>query len=609
MTPEQVQTAFLTSYPAISKSILDLSTRHANFAIDLPEVVTLEPDQNEVEQIIFRYSQPDIERGLSKWNLLASAAGCDPCTGPGCDYNMTMLPGHAWERKKAGLGKREFRSPDYCIEDIQNTKDYMEVFAKVVDGLFRQTQFIKEQNIVFNILTSLSKKFVVDGEGPQGNPENPYVYRNLQGVKSGNLNMDLLEIFYEWMVRMPGVIEYDMADGAPIFGLMASREVINQVYKQDPELRNDVRFSPEAQALLGKYNFTSVMGGMFIPAPILYPRRFKLDASGDPVEVIPFVNGIPAEIGTYTGLNPEWFTAPYEEVILTGRKPFSLITKPTLSTLGQGTSFGPEPSWLNEWQWINPQTSTDPLRRSGYFLSVIKMGLLPQHSEGLFAVLVERKSQRLAVKYNPEPMTPPVEVESTNTVPAVECPTPLILSVVPHPLEDDQYFVTFSAPLDESVKVEDTILLGTNDRAYLAGEVIAIKEDGLVATVEFVEGTVVDCSAQFTRLFTDDTLGCFSQVVSYAVNASDATRLDLVLSDAIKADESSQVVTVYYGNGTTVSATVVSVNMSTKTWVVDIGSTNFADNVDGVIAVCVPTSTDASCAACGAALATVTQCS
>ena len=137
--------------------------------------------------------------------------------------------------------------------------------------------------------------------------------------------------------------------------------------------------------------------------------------------------------------------------------------------------------------------------------------------------------------------------------------------------------------------------------------VVAISTDKYYMTVTFdTTLTMTDCD-HFTTIFCDNTLGCSADVLSYYVDTGDNTRLYLTLGNGIKADTAAQVVTLYYGNGTSQSATIVDVNMQTDVWHVDIGATAFSDTVGGVISICVPSTTDSTCPACGGP--TATQCS
>jgi len=186
-----------------------------------------------------------------------------------------------------------------------------------------------------------------------------------------------------------------------MFALTCSHELLSRLYRDDPQLRQDVRFSSEANNLLEKYNFMSTIRGMFIAAPVLYPRRFKI-VEGEPVEVLPFVNNVPSEAGAYTDINGDYqdsSVATHEEIILNGKYPFKIFYMPTESTLGQNTSFGPEWSFFNSWSWINPLTVQDPARRNGFFFTSATIGVSQQFSDGVYSILVSNHFYNLYKKF------------------------------------------------------------------------------------------------------------------------------------------------------------------------------------------------------------------
>lgn len=608
LSEAQVQEAFLAAPPLINQQIIDLSLKHPSWLRDLPEVEEWPRGNGTLmEQLIFRSALPQIERGFDKWKKLSNNTGCSPCSGPDCAYNWTQLGGHGFERKITELMRREFRSPAYCISEIQTTAHFRDVFAKIVESLYAQIDFIKEQNIALNALTGLAKKYVVDSGGIKPNTQNPYVYRNIGSARLSQLNIGILEFFYEQMRRMPDAIPYDVVDGSPIFALEASAQLLSHLYRDDSELRQDVRFSGLANANLLKYNFMTTIRGMFIPAPMLYPRRFNI-VSGEPIEVLPFINDIPAEVGTYTGINGAYETATHEEVTIHGKYPFKVFYMPTEQTLGQNTSFGPEFSWFNNWLWVNPLTNQDPFRRVGYFATSAQFGISQQFSDAIYGILVERPSVASVATFFPTPACPPTPVDCDNEVPAVGCPCPLILDYSQNPVDLTHFFLNLAAPLPSDTVEDDTIQFGLDTGGYIVGTVVAISADFKSVEVTFPAGTTLGTCDRFTTIFCDNTLGCSSAIAAYVPNCADATRVDLTLENPIKADTAADVVTLYYGNGTTQSGTVVTANMLTNVWVVDIGGTNFCDQVGGIISICVPPGTDATCPACGAG-PTITQCS
>lgn len=609
-----MEQAFIAATPLIAQQIQDLTVKTPVWLRDLWEVEPFPEGAGTIlEQIVFRGGMPQIERDFSQWKKLNNNTGCAPGPGPDCAYNWSTLGGYGLDRKLTELMERDYRSSDFCIHNIQTTAHFREVVAKIVENLFQQVSFIKEMNIGQTFLTSLAKKFVVDSAGPHINPHNPYVYRNVGTVRLSNLNIEMLEFFYEQMKKMPGTVPYDVVDGAPIYSLMASHQLLARLYRDDPQLRQDVRFSGLANDLVSKYNFMSTIRGMFIAAPILLPRRFKIVA-GEPIEVLPYVNGIPAEAGSYTGLNPAYETATHEEVIIHGKYPFKVFTYPTAVTMGENTSFGPEPTFLENWLWVNPLTKCDPFRRVGYFATSAKIGLSQQYSEGVFGILVERPSTLLMAQWNPVPVCPPTLPTCDNTVPTSTCPCPAVLSVEKDPFNTLRWFFTFATPVTGIVS--DPVLLALGNGGYVTGTLKVISSDSLTASIELPTGFTLATVQEITNVYCDSSLGCSANVIcADDCRSGETNYVRLTLGNPIKADAAADIIYACMGDGTIQHLSVISVDMSTLTWTVEYAtgygptddSTGAGDSAlnagmicdrHGILRVCVPTATDSTCPSC-----------
>jgi len=619
-TEAQVQEAFLASPPLIAEQIQDLTVKRPVWMRDLYELQEF-PRGNgaQMEQLVFRGAMPQIERGFKNWRKVNNISECDPCDGPDCSYNWTPFGGHGFERKIMDLMQRDFRSPEYCIKEIQTTAHFREVFAKIVENLYSQVDFFKEFNIGQNVLTELAKKFVVDSEGPKINTANPYTYPNIGTASLSALNINMLEFFYENMRRLPDVVPYDVIDGSPIYALEASHQLLARLYRDDPQLREDVRFSGLANDNLMKYNFMSTIRGMFIAAPILYPRRFNIDSGGNPVEVLPFVNGIPAERGAYTYNNPDYEVTTHEEVLIHGRYPFKIFYQPTESGLGANTSFGPEYSFMNTWSWINPLTECDPFRRNGYFATSATIGVSQQYSQGIYGILVARPSVTLMAMYNPVPECPPVPPSCDNAIPDTTCPCPVVLNIQHNPLAiTEEYFFTFATPIT-GITPPDPITLVYDSGITVTGITQATNADGTIWNIFFPDGLPNgDCSAIVSVSCNPGTL-CSSLVQQVSDCRSNQTGVvELTLSNAISADVGQNIV-AFFGDCTSAELEIVAIEGSCLTYTVEyaagfgptddptgVGATVLsADMVcdrQGISKVCVPTATNADCGPCDTTL-------
>lgn len=607
LPPIQTNQAFLAAAPLIQQQILNFSLQSPSFLAEFWDLEEFPLGNGRyAKQLIFRGGMPKIERGFEAWKALPNNTGCDPCDPGGCGYNWTKFGGHGFEVKMTELLKRDFYSDGYCLDDIVTTADFQSVFEQIVTNLYQQIKFFKEQNIGLNTLTGIAKKFVVDSGGAKPNTGNVYVYPNIGSARLSMLNIEIFMFFYEWMTRIPGVVPIGYTQGMPTYGAMASGELWARLYRDDPQLRQDVRFSSEADGLVNRYNFIYTIRDMFVPVSIQWPRRFNI-VEGEPVEVLPTINDVPLEVGSYSSVNPAYMSATHEEVLIFGKSPFKILYQAMPETLGSGTSFGPEPVFMNNWQWINPMTNQDPFRRVGYFATSARMGISQQYSEGVFGILVERVSPRIMGSWLPAPSCPPTDPSCDNEIPATGCPQPVVLGWSESPFTANLWTIRLGLPTTGTPG--DTLRLGLKSGGYVDGVITTVNADGTYVEVNITSG--VDLGSygcqEVTTLFCVNTLKCSSDVWEYNVVCTDTTQLTLTLANPIRADTAADQVTLFYGDGTSVPATVVSVDMVNNLWVVDLGGTAFCDQVGGVVYICTPTATDATCPACDLA-PTFTQC-
>lgn len=603
-----VNEAFIVNAPLISEAIRNHTIQSPNWYRDCFTATPWPTGEGTLmQEFTVRSELPQIEEGFDEWALVDDPSGCGDICAPNGAYNMSTLGGHAFQSKITRLMSRDFKSPEYNVKMIQNTRQYEEVFRLIVQNMQNQIDFQKEFNIGQNYMTMLAKKLVIDSNGFQSNTEDPYVYRPKGNTVLSALTVNGLEFLYEFMRRSPDMVPFMYNNGMPTFSFVASPQLIARMYRDDPTLRADIRDSSMADDLVKRYNFTSTIRDMFLPVPYLYPRRFRWDGSKW-VRILPFVKGLPGIVGTFTGINPAYEDPSYathEEVIIHGKDPFGLYYQPTVQTLGENSSFGPEPGFWDTFEWINPVTREDPARRQGFYFTTATIGLKANNSESIFAILVPRAPTSTMIAFYPAAPTPPVVEASTNVVPAVGCPTPMIKSVTPHPVTAGRYFVVLEVPTD--AEANDVIQLGMTTGGYVNATVVTVSSDGKALEVS-ISGDLPDCD-RFVSLYAGEGLGCSAKVRSYSSPvAGDATRIRLTLDRPIKADTASDTVTLFYGDGSTASATVVTADMIGNVWVVDLGSSAFSDTVGGIVKVCVPTATDATCPACTADIISVGQC-
>lgn len=596
---EDARTCFISAQPLISQEIKVREAKFPNFIRDMYKVSPFPLGSGTtMQEITYRGSMPQIERGFGKWRKLNDdAAGCDPCDPNHCGYNVEKLGGGGFERKVMELMDREFTSDTFCIKEIQTSLEFEKVFQLAVENLYSQISFFKEQNIGFNALTMLAKKIFVDSGGVKINPADPYTYPTLGAVRVSALNTYILSHVYERFRKLVDAEPMMMLNGRPVYGIIASDELFSRLYRDDPQLREDIRQSSMADDLINKYSFSHTIEGKFIPIPYLYPRRFNI-SNGEVVEVLPWLNGIPLEVGSYTSVNPDYEEATHEGVILTGMSPFEIYTLTTSPTLGENTEFGPEPTFFEDWQWMNFKNDTDPYGRLGYFMTSGTIGVSQQYSSGIFELLVERPKGNTLATFYPEPVCPPEAVACDNEVSLSGCPCPQITDYHVNPLTGN-LFITLATPYTIGVATE--VLLALTNGGYATGTIENIDADPATVIELSFTGTI-PAACDIASIWCVDTLECEATVLSYDNKGQAAEdTYSVVLDNPIKAVTApTDVVYVYLGDGTEITtATVASLDIPTNTWVLDLDGTIVTDANCGIVKVCVPTATIAECPGCG----------
>lgn len=608
ISSEQVNESFIANAPLISATIKNMTLQAPSWYRDLYTPQPWPEDEgNSMQEIEYRGELPQVEEGFDAWELVDDPSGCGVICAPNCSYNFSTMGGNSFQTKINRLMKRDFKTPPYCVEAISSTRQYGQVFSAIIQNLYNQLNFQKEVNVGQNFMSTISKKFLVDGAGIKANPEDPWAFRPKGTATLAAMTLGVLERFYGMLRMMPTVMPYAYSNNMPLFALVASPEMHAYLYRADPNIRADLRAAAAgsdkyADDLIQRYAFNYTIRDMFLPVQYLTPRRFRYDSENNVwIRVLPYVRGVKGTVGTYTDINPQYEDPSYathEAVQIHGRDPMSVLYKTIPQTIGEGTSFGPEPGgFWDVFQWSNPETRDDPGRREGFFWTTAKISL--QADNEVFEIMFPRPPASTMIAYHPAgPVCPPTADVCTNTVPAVACPSATIVSFEPHPVTAGTYFVTFSAAVD--AEDEDVIMLESSSGAFVNATVV---EDGVSADSKTFEVTIpgnVPVCERFFRVFDALSLACKAKVVKYSVNPADNTQLDLILDLPIRAYTNGNTVTVKYGNGTSVSATLVSagIDMSLNKWRVDIGGSAFVDNVNGVVEICVPTATVATCPAC-----------
>lgn len=592
-TPAMVDLAFRESEPFIDREITDRSYRMNRYLVDYAPVKIF-PDGIGYSMTKVRFFGdigPQYD-GYDGWRKDQRSRPVADACGPksdACGYVWEEV-GHGFEELHFSLMRRDLRTIPICVHDIRTFWEFQQYQNLIFQNLSEISANMREQ-LNRNALIGFSVKHVVTSAGLQVNSANPYELPNIAGVTLGKLGYRILKRLYSALVREAGMFALDTIDGRPVFGIMGSDETFDDLFMEDPEVRNDLRWSSMADSLLKRYNFMDSIRGLYIIIPDPYAARYDVDASGNLFRVFPFERDVSIQSGTRPAPNPDYDKAPFEYIQILTRDMFALRSRKALASVGGETDFNAEASMF-EWKWHNPERWCDPNRRVGFYFANGELGVEPGDFTDAPGILVARRPFTLDAQFWPAATCPPDPVECDNELAAQGCPTQQVIGCCEDLTDPDRLQMRFSSPLpDETLPYNLEIDLSNGDVKTVS--VIALSADFCAATVDF--GAPVDCCpGLYVQVHTIDANACYSTVVSELCSDNGLVHT-LTMSYPLRA----------FANGATVSAlgsdgvyrsVVITTGASSLTYI----ATYAAVLPDGVCteALCIPVALDATCPGC-----------
>lgn len=603
-SPQIVDQAFREAEPFIEREIRDRTYQMARYLVDFAPVKLFNDGIGYTQTKVRFYGDigPQFD-GMDGWRKEQRSHPADGLQAKhdACGYDWEEV-GHGFEELQWYLMKRDLRTPDICIEDIRTFWEYEQMQELIFKNLTDITINMREQ-VNRNAIISFSVKYVLTSNGLESNTLNPRELPNLgtagtNRVTVGKLNFRILKRLYNSLLREAAPYALDSINGRPVFGLMASDDVLDDLYVEDPEIRTTLNHSGMVDSLLTRYNFMETIRNMFITIPDIYAPRYKVDTAGNLTRVFPYERDVVIQSGTRPAPNPEYDNAPYELVTILTKDLFCLRTRKTITTAGGQTDFGAE-TGMFEWKWHNPPRYCDPNRRVGYYYANGRIGIEPGDFTDIPAILVARRPASLDVSFWPNPECPPVATECDNALPSQGCPTPKIAGCCEDFTDNNVLQFKLTAPLASDTDTGDSIKIRLNTGGIATGTIDAISADFMSVAVDF--GTVVECKPNFyLEVVGVDTRRCSSPVVEDAClsTGNRAVRVQHLLSSSVTATAGETAGSTIYAKLSTnewISVVVAAIDTTTLTYTVTPSAT-LTDEC--IVKLCVPTAIDATCPDC-----------
>lgn len=596
-SPEAVDLAFRESEPYIEREIADRSYKMRRYLIDLAPVKTF-PDGIGYTMSKVRFFGdigPQYD-GFEGWRKeQRSRPDGDACgdAHDACGYVWEEV-GHGFEELHYHLMKRDLKTVPICVEDIRTFWEFKQYQNLIFQNLTEISMNMKEQ-LVRNALIGFSVKHVITSAGLEINSANPYELPNITGVTVGKLNFRVLKRLYNALLREAGSYALDTINGRPAFGLMASDDVLDDMFYEDPDVRVDLRESSFSDQLLTRYNFMDSVRGMYVTIPDMYAPRYKDDGTGNLIRVFPYERDVMIQSGTRPAPNPEYETAPYELVLILTRDIFSLRSRKPLPTAGGETDFEAE-TGMFDWRWHNPERWCDPNRRLGYYFANGRLGIEPGDFTDIPAILVQRRPAELDPSFWPAAVCPEDPVECNNSLIEQGCPCPQIVGCCEDFTDPNVLQFALSTAPAVPLAVDDPISVELNNGGVATGTVSAVSVDQMHVAIDF--GEPVECCPElYVQLVCIAPTACSASVVEDV--CSDPTRFEhelrlqtLLRDTAAVAAELSAI----GSDGVAYAFTISAIDTDTLTYTGALA----AALPEGVCieTLCIPQTVDATCPLC-----------
>lgn len=592
-TPAQVDLAFRESEPFIDRQITDRSYRLNRYLMDYAPV-RIFPDGIGYTMTKVRFfgdigPQYDGYDGWRKETRSRPTAGACGPQNDACGYVWEEV-GHGFEELHFSLMKRDLRTIPICVHDIRTFWEFQQFQNLIFQNLTEITANMREQ-LNRNALIGFSVKHVITSIGLEVNSANPYELPNIAGVILGKLGYRILKRIYSALIREAGMFALDTIDGRPVFGLMASDETLDDLFYEDPEIRQDIRWSSMADSLLKRYNFMDTVRGLFVIIPDPFAARYRADASGNLIRVFPYERDVIIQSGTRPAPNPDYDTASYELVMLMTKDVFALRTRKALTTVGGNTDFNAETTMFT-WKWHNPERWCDPNRRVGFYYANGETGVEPGDFTDLPSILVQRRPVALDPQFWPAAVCPPDEVDCDNQLAAQGCPTQQVVGCCEDLTDATRLQMRFSSALPDTAEPYNITLL-KNDGSTVVVSVITMSTDRCSAVVDFGSTEVECCPGLYVSLLAVTANACSAPVVTDVCTT--ALIHVLTLQYPLKAFADAATLSALGSDGVWYSGTVTT-GASALSYTFTIATAL----PDGVCfeALCIPPLLDVTCPAC-----------
>lgn len=307
-----------------------------------------------------------------------------------CDPGYIYLPTMGQQLKQMTIYRSpRIRTPELCLIDLQMSHDPTGMIDAQIDNLVFATSWYWSELTLKNLIDGVFNQWVVapysDGTIPEGQgtlPQTPATQHLVVGI--------LDRITQQLLFKGVGCANGNACNN-PVFDLYLGAEAGNNMIRQDAALRQDVRFSDQANSLLGGLNsFTCKEYHGYKLNYVAYPPRFNFE-DGEYVRVLPFDAGVPTTVGPIQNTTVEYQNALFEGAFVIPSPDVMQWLVPPMNLRFNKVTFGGQgtPNYAGDFAWLNYQTDCNTDKSKGFFEAQFLVGWdFPFPEYGYFIVFL-----------------------------------------------------------------------------------------------------------------------------------------------------------------------------------------------------------------------------
>lgn len=289
--------------------------------------------------------------------------------------------------KSYNLQQAAVQSPSLCVNDIRYGWKFEQQLAEQYRILEMNTRWFWENRYRDEYLRLAGNHLVLDtfdsnNVASTGSDQDFPAVEPITPLQQG-----FLDAYYMQLVRDSVEGTYGTVDGQDQLLLISSPETINNLKKQNSDIRQDLRFSSDVNELLKPLGASWAYMGYFYLADIETPRYTFTDGE---FERVPYYINTPATTGNKAIVNPAYQSAPYEVSFIFNPNVYTSRVATQITSPGGNTKFDPV-NYRGDFVWLNIRDNEcNKLGNTGYFYALFMQGSQPERTEWGYAILHQR---------------------------------------------------------------------------------------------------------------------------------------------------------------------------------------------------------------------------